>query len=56
MMSITAAMTVPIITGIEDKLEDNDDPVVEDNCIPIKITCNSLMNTAVCFRHTKLTI
>ena len=57
LMMNTTAMIVPVIAGIEDGLEDNDDPVAADDCITIRITCgSSLMNAAVCFKHTKLTI
>ena len=34
-------MMVPVIAGIEDELEDNDDPVAADNCITIRITCSN---------------
>ena len=52
-MMNTTEMTVPVIAGIEDELEDNDDPVAADICITMRITCHSL---AVCFKHTKVTI
>ena len=48
LMMNTIAMTVPVIAGIEDGFEDNDDPVAADNCITIKITCGNSLNECSC--------